>query len=887
MLLTDEGVANAFLPHYRVEGVLGDGATAVVYAAVDVRTGRPVAIKWMRAGIMHETWTTRFLREIAIVQSLEHPHLVSVLDHGEADGRPYAVMPLVAGETLRARLTREPQLPFEDAVRIASHVAEAIDYAHARGVLHRDIKPENIMLSDSQAFVLDFGIARALEEIVGERITLTGIAVGTPHYMSPEQAAADPHVDGRTDVYSLASVVYEMLAGEPPFTGPTMHAVRARQMLETPGRVRVIRPELPERADIALQRGLAKAPADRQSSCLTFVQELTDTTPHVARPRRSAWWAVLAISAIAALVAAFFIDRSNPVETGAPQWLLISRVDASPGEQELAGAVEELLRSEFSRSSRLAVVTGDQVRQALRAASLPDSTTLTASRAREIALRSSVKLILTATVHHLGPDRVSLTVGLVRADSTQPIATRAVVSSLDGDELLQQIARVVRELRAALGEAAIEDDAGSRRAMVSTPSFAAFQLYSDALTASTRGKLDASIHLLRQALRADSAFAAAWAVLANNFAVTRQPDSASHAFRQALRYADRLAPPEADRLRGDAAFHTAHDFEEATRWYRRFLDQRPLSVAGWNNLALYLSALGRHEEALHAFERSATIDPLLLGPRPIELLNTSAELVVGGRIDSASKLAGRLHGSDSSFMRLMLLNASNHWDSLLVESERMMQSGATESWLRLPATLNAASAHAALGDTARAAAILDRMIVTSAGASLRSYLHARLLFDLVRDVRPAWSLPSALLGDSSVGGEYVRGVYSAQRGDLAAARRALSVLRARGAIATRSLGGGMVYLDALIAANSVADGVLPGMSTRLEGSLVAAATAGEHDPLSVDRPSGIALRWLAMRQLEARGAREAAAAMRALMLRPTAMSTAHYALRGLVARARL
>lgn len=917
MLLVGEGVMQAFLPQYRVEGILGEGATAVVYSAVNVENGDQVAIKWLRAGVLHDDWTARFAREISIVQSLSHPHLVAVLDQGEVDGRPYAVMPHLLGETLRARLAREIQLPFDDVVRIASQVASAIDYAHDRGVLHRDIKPENIMLSessqsDTRSFVLDFGIARVLDEIAGESITRTGVAVGTPHYMSPEQAAADPHIDGRTDVYSLACVVYEMLAGEPPFTGATMQAVRARQMLDVPGRVRVVRPDLPENVDRALQRGLAKAPADRPPSCEAFVKELTQSItqssgsialgrdPRSDESRVSASLsrsivgsargriaALLIVGVLVALAAMFLVNEDTPVAPLTPQWLLISRVEASSNERELAAAVEELLRSEFARSPQLALVSTNQVRQALRAALLPDTTVLTAARAREVALRSSVKLILTSTVHRVDANRVALTATLLRADSLQTIATKAVVSSVEGDELLVQISRIVRELRTAAGEAAVAAPDGSRHELVSTPSFAAFQLYSDAQTAQLQGKIDASIHLARQALEADSAFAAAWALLATNFAVARQPDSASHAFAQAMRYAERLAPPEADRLRGDAAFHTAHDFEQATQWYRRFLDQRPLSVPGWNNLALYLSALGRHEEALHAFERSATIDPFLLGPRPVELLNMSAELVVGGHLDSASKLARKLRGADSTFMQLMMLSASNRWDSLATIGERLMQSDATESWVRLSAVLSASSARMALGDSARSAEILDRFIATSTGAPLRSYLHARLLLDLVRDAAPSWSLPSAVLRDTSAGGQFVRAVYAAQRGDVTTAKRALTALRSRGAVTARSLGAGLIYLDALVAMHTRGTTTGDSLSGELERNLVAAATAGEHDPLSVDRPSGVALRWLAMRWFERHGAGDKGSQMRDLMLRPTGMATSHYALRGFVARTRM
>jgi len=224
----------ALADRYAIERELGAGGMATVYLAEDVKHHRKVAIKVLHAELSAILGPERFLKEIELTANLQHPHILPLFDSGSADGQLYYVMPYVEGETLRRRLERERQLPVADAVRIASEVASALDYAHRRGVVHRDVKPENILLHDGAALVADFGIALAVQDAGGERITQTGLSLGTPQCMSPEQAMAERHIDARTDIYALGAVTYEMLAGEPPFTGPTAQAIVARVTTELP-----------------------------------------------------------------------------------------------------------------------------------------------------------------------------------------------------------------------------------------------------------------------------------------------------------------------------------------------------------------------------------------------------------------------------------------------------------------------------------------------------------------------------------------------------------------------------------------------------------------------------------------------------------------------------
>ncbi len=247
---------------------------ATVYLAADLRHGRQVAVKVLRPELSASLGAERFLSEISTTAKLAHPHILPLHDSGQAEGFLFYVMPFIEGESLRQRLTREGSLPVEEAVRIAREVADALAYAHSHGVIHRDIKPENILLQAGHAIVADFGIARAVSAAGPERLTMAGMALGTPSYMSPEQAAGEADVDGRSDLYSLASLLYEMLAGEPPFTGPTMEAILVQRFTRTAPRITVKRPNVPRGIEAAISTALAREPADRFPTVERFIQAL-------------------------------------------------------------------------------------------------------------------------------------------------------------------------------------------------------------------------------------------------------------------------------------------------------------------------------------------------------------------------------------------------------------------------------------------------------------------------------------------------------------------------------------------------------------------------------------------------------------------------------------
>jgi Tol biopolymer transport system component len=315
-----ERLSAALVGRYRVLRRLGEGGMALVYLAEDLKHGRQVALKVLRPELAQALGPERFLREIAIAARLTHPNILPLLDSGEAEGTLFYVMPYVAGESLRDRLVREGQLPVDEAVRLVQRVALALGYAHGLGVIHRDIKPENILLSGGEPVVTDFGIAKAVSAAGQTKLTETGFAVGTAAYMSPEQASAEAQLDGRSDLYGLGVVLYELLAGAPPFTGPTVHAITARKLTEPVPPLRTVRETVPVAVEQVVFKALAKLPADRFASAQQLAEALEPAVATAAtRPAAGAAFGLdrrgralpWAIALLAVVVAGVFSWRDR------------------------------------------------------------------------------------------------------------------------------------------------------------------------------------------------------------------------------------------------------------------------------------------------------------------------------------------------------------------------------------------------------------------------------------------------------------------------------------------------------------------------------------------------------------------------------------------------
>jgi len=490
-----DSLREALADRYAVERELGRGGMATVFLAQDLKHHRSVAIKVLHTELTAALGPERFLREIEIAARLQHPHILPLYDSGAAAGFFYYVMPYVEGESLRDRLTREKQLPQDDALRIATEVAGALAYAHSHGVVHRDIKPENIMLSGGTAVVADFGIAHAVSAAGDARhLTQTGTIIGTPAYMSPEQASGSGEIDGRSDQYSLACVVYEMLVGEPPFTGPTAQAVLARHSMDMVSPPSIVRSTIPDAVEEAILRGLSKVPADRYPTTALFAEALN--TPSRAtgavrratlagargqrRPGRRAL-ALAGAAVLVAAVAAVALRRRVAPAAGSEGGLDPRRVavlyfeDLSPKKDlaYLADGFTEALIDALSQVPSLSVLSKNAV-AAYRNLGIPRDS---------VSRALSVGTLVQGSVEERG-DRYQVMVRLIdgasgadfnRASFEQPAASALAVR----DSLASRVAEFLRE---RLGE-----EVRLRQVRASTLSVAAWSLFQRAELARKSG----------------------------------------------------------------------------------------------------------------------------------------------------------------------------------------------------------------------------------------------------------------------------------------------------------------------------------------------------------------------------------------------------------------
>ena len=561
-------LAAALADRYRIERELGRGGMATVYLADDLKHRRKVAIKVLRPELAAVLGPERFLREIETTANLRHPHILPLYDSGEADGFLYYVMPFVEGESLRHRLTRQKQLPIEEALTIAREVADALGYAHARGVVHRDIKPENILLEGGHAVVADFGIARAVSAAGADRLTQTGMSVGTPSYMSPEQAAGDPALDGRSDLYSLGCVLYEMLGGEPPFTGPTAEAVARQHMITQAAPITNLRPTVPADVAGALARTLAKNPADRFNPAAQFVQALSTATlaasprPAAAAVRRSPVRPGLIAAGVVAVVAAAWFGGRALRRSGAVN---VARIAVLPMDNQTGDTSQAFFADGMTREL-IGVLTDAGVRVlGYRAVTAYRNTTLPAG---QIARELKVDAIVTGAVLKAG-DVVQVAAELTDPRTGENLWARTFSRPAPDVVTLQhevalEIARGIRARLTPEQERAL----GAARP-VNPKAYAQYLLGEEQANLRTPEGFRRSVEYLNRSIALDSTFTPAWATLAvtHGIAVFFQlipPDSARAAIgrssARALALDDRLGDP----LIASGMMHYLLDWDFAT-----------------------------------------------------------------------------------------------------------------------------------------------------------------------------------------------------------------------------------------------------------------------------------------------------------------------------------
>ncbi len=630
MVTIAERLSAALHDRYRIERELGEGGMATVYLAHDLKHDRDVALKVLKPELALALGAERFLAEIRVMATLQHPNVLPLFDSGEADGLLFYVMPFFEGDTLRTRLAKEPQLPVDETIRLVTLMAGALDFAHARGVIHRDLKPENILLQAGQPVIADFGIALAVAQAGGERITETGLSLGTPHYMSPEQATGTETVDARSDQFALGAVTYEMLVGEPPHTGPTVPAIIARVMTETPRSVRATRQAVPAGVDAAILRSIEKSPADRFGSCGEFAESMavgvrTTEVADAARPDRASS-SRPSISRRAGLVGGL-VGLGLVAAVG----FLLSRSSRPNDQTSVASASAERSLAVLPFSSvggdtanaYFAAGIADELGSALtRIPGLRLAGHASAARVKErgdaavdIGKALNVGAVLDGSVRRAG-NRIRVTAELTSTTDGRVIWNETYERPLEDvfavqDEITRAIVGAL-QVRLANGAA----DPGKGRG--GTTNLAAYDLYLRGLQAyrgRNNGVVDAERYV-REAIARDPGYASAHALLASVLLV--QP------FYVPVRPADVAAPARAAAMRAVAlddsmasghialgfSYMRAAEWSDAEREFRRALALDPQVEDGHFRLGDLLMQTGRVREALEQLREGTRLDPL-------------------------------------------------------------------------------------------------------------------------------------------------------------------------------------------------------------------------------------------------------------------------------------
>jgi eukaryotic-like serine/threonine-protein kinase len=633
---------------------------ATVYLARDLKHDREVALKILRPELAAVLGAGRFLEEIRISAKLDHPHILTLIDSGESEGFVWYVLPYVRGESLRQKLAREKQLSVEEAVRIATQVASALDYAHRHGVIHRDIKPENILLHEGEAMVADFGIALAVREAGGPRLTESGLSLGTPQYMSPEQATGGRELDARSDVYSLAAVVYEMLAGEPPHTGPTVRAVIAKLLTERPTRIRTVRDTVPEGIDTAVAKALAKVPADRFAGPAEFAAALVGpgARPTAGRRRRRIVVAAgVGAALVLAAIALVWHPWRRPATAAAPgadvasvAVLPFDNLTGNPSDQYLSDAMTEEVIGQLARVGGLKVISRTSA-EVLKGAHL----TL-----RQIADTLGVRHILEGSVQHAG-SRIRVAVDLIDARSDAHVWASSYDRDLtDVFAVQEEIARHVADslvstvgVRPTIGRVARTEHPGA---------YAAYLAGRSLMYRRTREGLRGAREQFQQAIALDSAYAPAYAGLASVYFLWVFYDYPGLDFYEAegraVAMADRAIALDADLAEAYAARGTVMTrawapAEGIAVDFKRALELRPNSPDGHQWYAIFLSRQGRYDEARTEVERAVALDPLAPGVR----IAVSSVALAARRYNVAAQEAERTLVLEPSLMRVREIQA--------------------------------------------------------------------------------------------------------------------------------------------------------------------------------------------------------------------------------------
>ncbi|HJR15764.1 MAG TPA: protein kinase [Gemmatimonadales bacterium] len=660
-------LAEALHDRYMLKRELGRGGMATVYLAHDRKHDRSVALKILHPELAATLGPERFLREIKLTARLDHPHILPVLDSGEAVGQLWYTMPYVEGESLRNRMMRETQLPVDDALRIAREVADALDYAHRRQVVHRDIKPENILLSDGHARVADFGVARALEAAGGEELTGTGLAVGTPTYMSPEQASGGK-IDGRSDLYALGCVIYEMLAGEPPYTGPTPQAVIARRFTETPRPLGATRERLPTGLEQMVGKALARAPADRFQTAAEFAQALAVTSAHaseaqrVIRPQAAAHRRILLPTALLLLAAVMYsVARrmAGPTTIEPAPTTRYASVAVLPFRNLSPDSLDEYLSDGMTEDLINTMGRVPELRVAARTSAFTFKGK--AEDIRQVGARLNVGAVVEGSFRKLG-DTIRITAQLVNvADGYQLWSGRYERPSAGLLAIEDELSRSIVRALSPQAESALSTSQAARL----TDSPEAHKLYLKGryhVGKFTEEDERTAIRYFDQATGLDPTFALAYSGLADAYGLLYSAflppaegmPKAKAAAQRALELDPSLA--EAHASLGNILMWYDWDWPAAEQSFQRSIESNPSYATARHYYGQLLVFFGRFEEAGAQLNQARQLDPLSLN---IEV-TAVWPLFYGRRYNEAIDALRKTVAADSSFLGAQFLLAATY-----------------------------------------------------------------------------------------------------------------------------------------------------------------------------------------------------------------------------------